>query len=118
MPKRVNYALWTLSAFVLCNLALHLGVRPRNTEAQQVPHYLPSGGAVPDAKTAVRIAEAVLDAAYGEKTMDKEKPLTAALRGDVWTVQGTMPKEFRNGGVGVVQISRRRGCILGLVHYK
>jgi NTF2 fold immunity protein of polymorphic toxin system component len=109
---------YCISMLVLCGALLHFSLGPRKAEAQHVPRYLPPAGAVPDAKTAVRIAEAVLAPLCGEETVNKEKPFTATLSGDVWTVEGTLPKEFKCGGAGFVQISKKRGCILTLLHYK
>jgi hypothetical protein len=102
---------------MVCAAILHFGGQ-RKGQTQPVPGNLPQAGVVPDATTAVRIAEAVLAPVYGEETIAKEKPFTATLKGDTWTVEGSMPKEARNGGVAVVQISKTRGCILSLVHYK
>lgn len=52
---------------------------------------VPENGFVPDEKTAIRIAEAVVAARYGERTMIGDRPFTARLRGDVWTVVGSDP---------------------------
>ncbi|WP_092671962.1 NTF2 fold immunity protein [Hymenobacter arizonensis] len=49
---------------------------------------VPSKGNVPDAKTAVRIAEAVLLPPYGSKVIRQERPFLAELRNDsVWVVR-------------------------------
>ena len=87
----------------------------------------PKDGYVPDSKTAVKIAEAVLVPLYGESTVLRERPFTAKLKGDVWTIEGTMYCEGPDGklvpgicpgGVAVVQLSKTDGRILSLVHYK
>jgi NTF2 fold immunity protein of polymorphic toxin system component len=109
---------YLISTLVLCGALLHFGLGLRQAEVQRVPRYLPPAGAVPDATTAVRIAEAVLGPFCGEETVKKEKPFTATLRGDIWTVEGTLPKEFKCGGVGLVQISKKQGCILTMLHGK
>jgi NTF2 fold immunity protein of polymorphic toxin system component len=90
--------------------------------------HLPKSGAVPDSKTATKIAEAVLIPAYGEATIKEERPFTATLKGDVWTVAGTLHCKDTNGravsgnlcdgGVAVVQLSRSDGRILSITHYK
>jgi NTF2 fold immunity protein len=42
--------------------------------------YTPRSGYVPDAKTAIAIAEAVLIPVYGEKQIAAEQPLHATLK--------------------------------------
>jgi hypothetical protein len=81
----------------------------------------PAGGYVPDATTAVRIAEAVLIPIYGAKQVGYEKPFNATLDGDVWTVTGTLDCKTTAtticvGGTAVVQLSKTTGAVLLLVH--
>src|SRR5215831_12325379 len=64
----------------------------------------PSGVGVPDAATAVRIAEPALIKVYGKHQIDYEKPLTAKLENGVWNVYGTLCCPDRNG---------RRTCEIG-----
>jgi hypothetical protein len=86
----------------------------------------PAGGFVPDSKTAVKIAEAVLVPVYGEKQVESEKPFTAKLKGDVWTVQGTLTCSDGKGGsttscaggVAVVEISKTDGHVISVAHFK
>lgn len=83
----------------------------------------PRADCVPDAKTAVRIAEAVLIPVYGEKHVIRERPLTARLDGDRWIVKGTLPKgrragEIVAGGTAMAEIARRDGRILDVYHLK
>jgi hypothetical protein len=70
---------------------------------------------VPDAATAVKIAEAVLIPIYGEKQITSEKPLVATLHNGIWTVVGTLPPDVE-GGVALVEISRRDARILRMTH--
>src|SRR3990167_4725638 len=78
--------------------------------------YKPRDGYVPDAQTAVKIAEAVLVPIYGEGVIGKEKPLVAELNQDVWTVNGTLncpdPASDCLGGVAVIEISKDDARIL------
>ena len=55
--------------------------------------YVPARGYVPDATTAVKVAEAVLIAIYGQDKIDSEHPLRAVLKDDIWTVETTSPCE-------------------------
>jgi NTF2 fold immunity protein len=45
---------------------------------------------VPDAATAVKLAEKVLANVYGKKKIEAEKPFEASLSGGIWHVSGTL----------------------------
>jgi hypothetical protein len=51
---------------------------------------IPKKGYVPDSATALKIAEAVLTPVYGEAKIESQRPFTAKLKDDVWTVSGTL----------------------------
>jgi hypothetical protein len=81
--------------------------------------YKPEKGYVPDAATAIKIAEAILVPIYGEKVINEEKPFKAGLKDGIWTVEGTMhtPEgQITLGGVAVIEISRTDGAILRVSH--
>ncbi len=88
--------------------------------------YKPASGYVPDSTTAVKIAEAVLAPVYGEKHIESERPFTATLKKEVWTVTGTLRcpdgkggiTTFCVGGVAEVQISKSDARILYMLHGK
>ena len=65
-----------------------------------------------DEKTAVRIAEAVLSAQYGEETVKAQLPLHTRSTGDYWIVQlqGVGPASSKGGGPAV-WINRHSGCL-------
>jgi hypothetical protein len=81
---------------------------------------------VPDAATAIRIAEAVLVPVYGKEQVESERPFTATLKNDVWTVGGTLycsdgrggVTTLCAGGVAVVKISKSDGRVLHMMHTK
>jgi hypothetical protein len=69
----------------------------------------PQPGYVPDATTAVSIAEAVLLPLYGSKVIRQERPFRAELRNDsVWVVRSG---RYTKGG-SYVEISKADGQIL------
>jgi hypothetical protein len=87
----------------------------------------PASGYVPDATTAVKIAEAVLTPVYGEKRIASERPFHASLNEDVWTVEGTLycpdgtlstTTNMCKGGTAVVKLSKTDARILFMMHYK
>ncbi len=88
--------------------------------------HSPPGGFVPDALTAVKVAEAVLIPVYGEKQIELERPFHAVLQGDSWTVSGTLRCPDGKGGmttdcvggVAEVHISKRDARILAMIHGK
>lgn len=82
----------------------------------QSNHFVPKDGFIPDQKTAVSVAAAVLDAIYGEKQIASERPFSATLRDGIWSVVGTLPKGARNGGVAEIKISKAKGCIISVTH--
>ena len=93
---------------------------------QEGAGYKPKAGYVPDAATAIRIAEAVLVPVYGKKQIDSEHPFTAELKNDTWIVGGTlrcldgkggMTSECA-GGVAMVHISKSDARILYMTHGK
>ncbi|WP_263377298.1 YbbC/YhhH family protein [Granulicella paludicola] len=85
------------------------------TLALQATSHAPSNGYVPDERTAVAIAEAVLVPIYGEKTISGEKPFHAKVTGDTWVVNGTLPAGSL-GGVATVELSRKDGHIISVTH--
>ena len=80
----------------------------------------PSSGFVPDAATAIRIAEAVWTPIYGATQVHSERPFHAELRGELWHVYGSLPQPPRGmemvGGVMEADINRRNGKILQVLH--
>ena len=68
---------------------------------------------VPDAKTALRIAEAVWEARFGEYIVVKYRPYQVKLEEDVWIIYGTSEDgSIRGGGVPTIKISRENGKII------
>jgi hypothetical protein len=86
----------------------------------------PKSGYVPDSKTAVRIAEAVLAPVYGEEKINAGRPFNAELKDGVWTVTGTLRCPDGHGGMTTdceggtaqVRIAKSDGRILFMIHHK
>jgi hypothetical protein len=75
------------------------------------------GYPVPDEVTAIRVAEKVLIPIYGRKHIESERPFTAVVNENVWTVYGHLPPGW-DGGVAEVKIDKRNGKILRITHGK
>lgn len=91
--------------------ALDISLRQKSMKSKP-----PKDGFVPDASTAIRIAEAVAIAQWGEKQIAAERPFKARLRGDVWTIKGTLHPQGVFGGTAVIQLSKINGAVLFAIH--
>lgn len=93
---------------------LLIGLAPDAGHCQE-HSYVPVGGFVPDAATAIAIAEAVLIPAYGLARMEAARPFSATLTGESWTVLGWLsPNQV--GGVPTVVINKATGSIVRVTH--
>jgi hypothetical protein len=84
---------------------------------------------VPDATTALSIAEPALIKVYGKRQIDYERPLIATLEDGIWSVRGTLccpdSKGRRicevgrcEGGVAELNLRQSDGKILSTSHGK
>lgn len=91
-----------------------------NYKQSDKENYRPPEGYVPNAKVAEQIAYAVLIPVYGQKLIDSERPFKVTLirRGTTWNVEGTLPNFAPQGGTFVIEISKRDGRILRMMHYQ
>jgi len=85
----------------------------------------PREGFVPNQETAVRIAEVVLIPIYGKDRLESERPFTAKLKENTWTVYGTLRCSDGKGGsttvgcrggVAIVEISKLDARVLSVSH--
>jgi hypothetical protein len=105
----------------LALLTLLVVLHHAGSYSQQSPSHGSKEGSVPDAETAVKIAEAALIPVYGEKKIVSERPFKAALQGDVWIVDGTLhcgDHPHCVGGTAHVEIAKQSGQILRMTHFK
>lgn len=84
---------------------------------------VPKRGFVPNAETAIAVAEAVLTPVYGKTAVVSERPFKATLTRNVWTVTGSVPCDEPPGipcpgGAAEVKISRISGRIVYMRHYQ
>lgn len=75
----------------------------------------PGDGFVPDAETAVRVAEAILGRIFGEDILAPQRPFRVMLRDGRWIIKGSIP-EHALGGVAHIEISQGDGRILRVAH--
>ncbi|GAA0534712.1 hypothetical protein FHS83_003095 [Rhizomicrobium palustre] len=79
--------------------------------------YTPPQGFVPDERTAISVAEAILTPIYGSNKIRSERPFKAMLKGDVWVVSGSLPRGW-GGGVAVIELRKDDGRVLRVSHGK
>ena len=74
------------------------------------------GGLVPDQRTAIAIAEAVLFPIYGEKNIRQQRPYVVKHARGKWIIEGApLPAGFA-GGVFHIVIRQRDAKILEITH--
>lgn len=73
---------------------------------------------VPNAETAISIAEAIWLPIYGEKIYES-KPFVAKLKdSSVWVVWGTLNPQYTSGGTPYIEIQKKDCKILKVTHTK
>ena len=100
--------------FLLC---LIIAIAGAFVLAGQASGFRPKNGFVPDQKTAVSVAEAVLAPIYGEKQVASERPFSAQLDRGVWTITGNLPVGW-DGGVAEIKIRRSDAAVISVTHGK
>jgi hypothetical protein len=105
-PMRIKSFFALLIIFFLC-----FGI----AQSEQKRGFVPPSGFVPDERTAVAIAEAVLIPIYGKEQINSEKPLMAKLKDGIWTVQGSLPKGW-DGGVAILKLAKQDARIIYVMH--
>lgn len=116
--NKAGVAICAVSALIL---AFHAPVPAPSQEAPTAPRpkigFVPKEGFVPNGTAAVKIAEAVIEPAYGLDRVMKERPFKAKLVGGEWFVTGSSPTNADwLGGVAEVHINRTNGCITFMTH--
>ena len=105
----------TISTRTVALAVLAAGATAVALGAQAVPNVRPKDGYVPNAATAVAIAEAVLIPIYGEAEIAADRPYRASLADGVWRVSGTLPPNTV-GGTAVAMIAKDDGRIVRVFH--
>ena len=80
--------------------------------------FISKDGFVPNEKIAFQIAEIVLSQIYGKDIIEREKPFSINLDGNVWIIEGSLPKEYDRGGSAYIEINKQTGQILKVIHTK
>jgi len=78
--------------------------------------YIPPNGFIPNAMTAIKIAEAIWYPIYGNKIYTK-KPFKASLKKNIWIVEGSLPANSE-GGIPYIEIQKKDGKVLKVLFDK
>ena len=81
----------------------------------EIPSLKPKNGLVPNQATAEGIAELVLFNIYGRQQIERQRPYKTILESGVWTVRGTLGREFL-GGTFLVRINQEDARIIQIYH--
>lgn len=74
---------------------------------------------VPSAEAAFKIAEPLLNDAFGKDNIAFQKPFRIKLINDIWVIYGTLPKAKGGrvlGGTAYIEIRRSDGQVLKVIH--
>ncbi|WP_225381259.1 YbbC/YhhH family protein [Escherichia coli] len=67
---------------------------------------------------AIQLAEIYVRYRYGERIAEEEKPYLITELPDSWVVEGAkLPYEVA-GGVFIIEINKKNGCVLNFLHSK
>ncbi|MUT67483.1 NTF2 fold immunity protein [Paenibacillus sp. NEAU-GSW1] len=85
----------------------------------QIQQSSMTNGAIPNAETAKKVAEVILNEIYGADQISERKPLVAKFddQSKVWLVQGTLPENIL-GGVPNILLQQADGKVLAVWHEK
>jgi len=72
---------------------------------------------LPDAGTAIAVAEPILFKIYGKDHILGEKPYNILLVDGYWMISGSLPKGWLGGTFSII-LSAKDGRVIQLVHYK
>ena len=105
-----------MSRTLFTALTLMLWASWSNAQQPTEHTYKPPHGYVPDSATAIKIAVAVWEPIYGQERISQQTPYVAVLANGIWTVTGSLPKQYTRGGTAVAEISKDDGKILRVSH--
>jgi hypothetical protein len=90
--------------------------QPDQTGPTRPASHVPPDGYVPDAETAAKIGEVIMERNYGEIPTMAAKPITATLENGIWIVKRTVLPGYLDGSAEV-HISKKDGTILFLSNH-
>jgi NTF2 fold immunity protein len=73
---------------------------------------------IKDKQTLIKYAEPILFKTYGKELIIGEKPYIIHYKNGVWVMDGTLAKQYADGGTFHIEINSRDGKVIKIIHYK
>ncbi len=104
--------------YLLFNSVIIIALCSNKMNKNEQQGYIPKDGFVPNAETAIKIAEAVWLPIYGDNIYDKKQFVAKLIDSTIWIVSGTLQEERSLGGIPYIKIQKKDGKILIVEHSK
>jgi hypothetical protein len=105
---------------------------PIGTETSEIRGEAALAGPVTDAEKALAVARPILVSIYGKQHIQREEPLIASRKEDVWFIEGSMhcpdlrawwekflgDRPMCLGGTAELKLSAKTGAVLLVTHYQ
>jgi len=110
--RQTSTASQILQTFGIDEFAVRRQIAPDSLRYRVSVFAVPTAGCVPNAETAIRIAEAVWSPIFGDEIVKSQRPFHAELMNETWTVRGSRPLPTERSLIA--QIEKNDGRILKL----
>jgi NTF2 fold immunity protein/Clp amino terminal domain, pathogenicity island component len=110
--RQTSTASQILQTFGIDEFAVRRQIAPDSLRYRVSVFAVPTAGCVPNAETAIRIAEAVWNPIFGDEIVESQRPFHAELMNETWTVRGSRPVPTERSLIA--QIEKNDGRILKL----
>jgi NTF2 fold immunity protein/Clp amino terminal domain, pathogenicity island component len=110
--RQTSTAAQILQTFGIDEFAVRRQIAPDSLRYRVSVFAVPTAGCVPNAETAIRIAEAVWSPIFGDEIVESQRPFHAELINETWTVRGSRPVPTERSLIA--QIEKNDGRILKL----
>jgi hypothetical protein len=110
--RQTSTAAQILQTFGIDEFAVRRQIAPDSLRYRVSVFAVPTAGCVPNAETAIRIAEAVWSPIFGDEIVKGQRPFHAELMNETWTVRGSRPVPTERSLIA--QIEKNDGRILKL----
>jgi Clp amino terminal domain, pathogenicity island component/NTF2 fold immunity protein len=112
LRQETSTASQILQTFGIDEFAVRRQIAPDSLRYRVSVFAVPTAGCVPNAETAIRIAEAVWSPIFGDGIVKSQRPFHAELMNETWTVRGSRPVPTERSLIA--QIEKNDGRILKL----
>jgi Clp amino terminal domain, pathogenicity island component/NTF2 fold immunity protein len=112
LRQETSTASQILQTFGIDEFAVRRQIAPDSLRYRVSVFAVPTAGCVPNAETAIRIAEAVWSPIFGDEIVKSQRPFHAELMNETWTVRGSRPVPTERSLIA--QIEKNDGRILKL----